>query len=469
MESVLLVLLSLALGLVAGVSVTIVGVMAARRGRQTRDAHHPTVPTEVADVVEAIDSFAVILDSSLNIIYTNSVAQDSELIGEELLRNGALQRVAASVLDSGETVRVELRDEFASADRPGREDGVYPPGNSPEISGHNLWLQGTPLGPRFVFIVVEDRGEAWRLESVRRDFIANVSHELKTPVSAVALLVEAIQEAADDPEAVIRFAKRLGAESDRLVNLVSNIIQLSAAQQLVPSALSGFVEVRELLKSAVEEHQNVIEQRNITLVTAASKNIFVAGDEKALVTALSNLVGNAIKYSDDGSRVGVGVTVVDSMVEIAITDQGVGIPAEDADRIFERFYRVDPARSRQTGGTGLGLSIVKNTVQGHGGLVRVWSRPGAGSTFTIVLPLRDPLGSTEEDATAVKREEAQGTVGLQAGSVWELPRPQKSAPQKKKKKAGTKQEDKAAKKAAKSSKKKKAQAKHATHIANPKK
>ncbi len=411
MDTVWLVLLSLCLGLIVGIGFTLIGMLAAKRGRDNKEASRATVSTEVADVLEAIESFAVILDSSLNIIYANGVAQQSDLVGEGLLRHGALQEVAASVLSSGETVTLELRDEVASADRSNHE---HPPidHHLTDAAVENLWVQGTRLGSRFVFIVVEDRGEAWRLEAIRRDFIANVSHELKTPVSAVSLLAEAIQEAADDPKMVAHFAGRLFAESSRLANLTSDIIQLSAAQQGTPARYEFPVSLQSILDAVVAEHHNLAERRGIGLILATVDSVTVQGNQEALTVAFSNIVSNAINYSSDGSHVGIGVSSEENMVEISIADQGVGIPAEDVERIFERFYRVDTARSRSTGGTGLGLSIVKNIIQGHGGSVRVWSRPGAGSTFTVTLPL---YRSVPEDDAVESASQPQHSSSGQSG------------------------------------------------------
>ncbi|MFC4222985.1 sensor histidine kinase [Lysinibacter cavernae] len=453
MESVWLVLLALSLGLLVGVGFTLIGLLAARRGRESREAQSPTVSAEVADVLEAVESFAVILDSSLNVIYANDAAQQSPLVGEGLLRHGALQAVAGDVLATGESVTIELRDEFASADRQGeRQLGEAPEFDADGLdhTGENLWVRGARLGSRFVFIVVEDRGDAWRLDAMRRDFIANVSHELKTPVSAVSLLAEALQEAADDPEMVSRFASRLSTESARLANLTSDIIRLSAAQESNPAIANTPLSVNDLLARVLDEHRTLAEQRTMTVVVARADGLRVFGDAEALGVAFSNLVSNAINYSPDGSHIGIGVTVVEdpegapASIEIAVTDQGRGIPPEDLDRIFERFYRVDPARSRDTGGTGLGLSIVKNTVQGHGGRVRVWSRPGDGSTFTVTLPLHEDSAdhvapAKPVTAVAPAPRQAKTPKSSRAGNIAKAEKPAKPGKAKKPPKASKRQ------------------------------
>jgi two-component system sensor histidine kinase SenX3 len=233
---------------------------------------------------------------------------------------------------------------------------------------------------------VDDRTEARRVEEIRRDFTANVSHELKTPIGALHLLAEAVQDAADEPEAVRHFAARMLQESQRLSTLVQEIIDLSRLQ--VADALHPPVPVGvdEVVADAVDRCRLVAQAKGIDVIIGGDTGSTVYGDHNLLVTAVRNLVDNAISYSGDGTRVGVGVRRESELVEISVTDQGIGIVAEDQKRVFERFYRVDPARSRATGGTGLGLSIVKHVAANHGGEVTVWSMPGQGSTFTLRLP-----------------------------------------------------------------------------------
>jgi two-component system sensor histidine kinase SenX3 len=221
---------------------------------------------------------------------------------------------------------------------------------------------------------------------VRRDFIANISHELKTPIGAVSLLAEALQAAAKEPEQVKRFAKRLTKESERLGRITQEIIELSRLQAADALSKPAIVEIDHVVASAIDRNRVAAEARHVTMASGGDAGIEVFGDENLLIVALQNLISNAILYSPKGSRVGIGVTAIEGIVEIAVTDQGIGIAADELDRVFERFYRIDPARSRHTGGTGLGLSIVKHVVQNHGGDVRVWSQPGYGSTFTILLP-----------------------------------------------------------------------------------
>lgn len=237
-----------------------------------------------------------------------------------------------------------------------------------------------------VLVLAEDRTEARRIEAIRRDFTVNVSHELKTPVGAIALLAETMQDAADDPEAVRHFAGRMQKESMRLGALVHEIIELSRLQ--VAGALQevGLISVDDVVTEAADRARVVAQAKEVTLTVGTSTGLSVYGDHALLVTAVRNLLDNAVAYSEGGTRVGIGVSCSDGLVEIAVVDQGIGISAAEQSRVFERFYRVDPARSRDTGGTGLGLSIVKHVAADHGGDVSIWSEPGRGSTFTLRIP-----------------------------------------------------------------------------------
>jgi two-component system sensor histidine kinase SenX3 len=266
----------------------------------------------------------------------------------------------------------------------------------------HLVARAAPMGVRHVLLLAEDRSDAVRLEAVRRDFVANVSHELKTPIGAVGLLAEALQTAADDPEQVRRFAERLSTEAMRLGLITREIIDFSRLQAVDPLHEPTRVGVDAVLATAIDQNQVLAEARGVELVLAKRTRLEVLGDEGLLTTAVHNLVANAVQYSPAHSRVGVGARARNGAVEIAVTDQGVGIAPEDVERVFERFYRGDPARSRQTGGTGLGLSIVKHVAQNHGGDVSVWSRLGHGSTFTIRLP-----EAPANDTVPTKRREKE--------------------------------------------------------------
>lgn len=262
-----------------------------------------------------------------------------------------------------------------------------------------LAVHVTPLSDRITFVSAEDRADSRRAQESARDFMANATHELKTPVGAITLLAEAAEQAADDPESATRFARKIQAEASRLAQLVNQIILLSRLQGDVPSDV-GEVDVDEVVTYVLEHSRRLAEQRQITLTTGGVTGLSVTGDRGQVVTAVTNLVHNAITYSDPKARVVVTTRAEHrphaDLVAIAVSDNGIGIAEEDRLRIFERFYRVDYARSRATGGTGLGLSIVAEIAQGHGGDVTVWSKPGSGSTFTLTLPAGPSRANEEE-------------------------------------------------------------------------
>jgi len=231
---------------------------------------------------------------------------------------------------------------------------------------------------------------------VRREFVVNVSHELKTPVGGLALLAEAVLEAKDDPEAVARFAHRMQVESTRLTRLVQEIVDLSRLQIAGTLKEPELVDVGVAAADAIEQSRLVAESRDVEIMSSLAPGVQVFGDADLLATAVRNLIVNAISYSEPSTRVAVSVRSSEHFVEISVADQGQGIPESEQGRIFERFYRVDAARSRATGGTGLGLAIVKHICANHGGEVTVWSEPGHGSTFTMRLPAA-PLSRPGED------------------------------------------------------------------------
>ncbi|WP_240470949.1 sensor histidine kinase [Schaalia suimastitidis] len=257
----------------------------------------------------------------------------------------------------------------------------------------------SPLPGHRVIILAEDLTQERRNEATRRDFTANVSHELKTPVGAIRLLAETISKDPADAAAVQHFAPRLMKESERLSNLVQDIIDLSRLE--APDSLSEpeLVDIDEVVTAAADALSVTAQSAGITVVTPTdASGAKVWGNANKLATAVRNLLDNAVRYSDSGSRVSIGVSIDEALVRIAVVDAGIGIGEEEQQRIFERFYRVDPARSRATGGTGLGLSIVKHVASDHGGTVTLWSKPGRGSTFTLVLPQADEGGpDTWED------------------------------------------------------------------------
>lgn len=246
----------------------------------------------------------------------------------------------------------------------------------------NLLVKVTPLGNEgFILVLADDVSEVDRIDAVRRDFVANISHELKTPIGALSILSEAVLQASDDPAMVKHFATKMGETANRLTELVQQIISLSRLQDADPLTDAAVVDIAWAIKSAVDQSQTNADARGIIVSLDAEIEANVFGDREQLVMALHNLIENAINYSPEKTKVIISVRVIGKLVEIVVKDQGIGIAERDQERIFERFYRVDPARSRETGGTGLGLSIVKHVVANHGGDISVWSQVGEGSTF----------------------------------------------------------------------------------------
>ena len=370
MESTWLVLVSLALGLAVGAGFVTLLHMAERHGRRAADVVNPAVPDGIDQVLDALESAGVVLDPSNNVIKSSPGALSMGLVWNQHLIHPELLELVGRVRRSGDAIS---------------EDLVLSRGPFGDASMH-FRDRLDRLGARYVLLLAEDRTEAFRLDEVRRDFVANISHELKTPIASVGLLAEALDQAADEPEQVRRFANRLTTESGRLARLTQEIIELSRLQAQDALAQPQLLDVDAIVAAAVDQSRVVADADQIAIILGKESGAEVYGDEQLLIVAVQNLVANAVHYSPEGSRVGVGVRRHEGVVEITVTDQGVGIPEVDLDRVFERFFRVDQARSRHTGGTGLGLSIVKHVVQNHGGDIRVWSQPGSGSTFTIRLP-----------------------------------------------------------------------------------
>jgi two-component system sensor histidine kinase SenX3 len=370
MDSAWLVPVALAFGLLVGIGGTVTVFAAHRRGQRAVTIVNPGLPDGVDEVIDALESAGVVLDASNNVIKASTGALAFGLVWNQALVHEQLIALVDQVRRDGVAVSQEMnltRGPFGEAQL-------------------HLLVRVARLGSRFVLLLADDRTESYRLDDVRRDFVANVSHELKTPIGAVSLLAEALASAAAEPAEVKRFAKRLTQESERLANITAEIIELSRLQSGDPLTSAERISIDGVIAQAVDRNRVAAESHRISLVPSGKIRAEVFGDEQLLVTAVHNLVSNAVQYSPDGSRVGIGVSVENGIVEISVTDQGVGIPDDERDRVFERFFRVDTARSRNTGGSGLGLSIVKHVVQNHGGDVRVWSQQGRGSTFTIRLP-----------------------------------------------------------------------------------
>jgi len=330
--------------------------------------------TDLISVLSAASAGGALVDERGNLVSVNELARRMGIVSQNNFTLPALERVCAEAGRSGEVQRITIEIP---------RTGLAGSGSSATLV---LEVRAIPLQAGRVMLLAEDRTAARQLDSVRRDFVANISHELKTPVGAIALLAETIGDASDDPQAVAEFAGRIRREANRLASLIQEVIELSRAEAAAALDHPRLVSVDALIADAVEQSATAAAARDITLAMAPETQANVRGDHDVLVTAVRNLVDNAVNYSPDGSHVAVGARARNGRVEIAVIDHGPGIDPALQPRIFERFFRIDPARSRQTGGSGLGLSIVKHVAAEHGGDVQVWSKPGHGSTFTLRLP-----------------------------------------------------------------------------------
>jgi two-component system, OmpR family, sensor histidine kinase SenX3 len=357
-------------GLVVG-ALAVLAFRARERERATSlERPDSELPPGVNAVLGVLRSAAVVLDAGDGILKATPAAYAFGLVRGHDLAHPELRTLVADVRRLG-----LVREEELELPR-------GPLGRA-KIFVH---ARVAPLGNDLVLVLVDDRTEARRVEDIRRDFVANVSHELKTPVGALRLLAEAASDAAEDPDAVRHFAARMEREAVRLTTLVQEIIDLSRLQVADALHAPEQVSVDDVVAEAVDRVSLAAQRKRIEVGVGGDHGAAVYGDHNLLVTAVRNLVDNAIAYSPDATRVQVSVRRQGGLVELSVSDQGLGIAADEIDRIFERFYRVDQARSRATGGTGLGLSIVKHVAANHGGEVTVWSVEGEGSTFTLRLP-----------------------------------------------------------------------------------
>ncbi len=370
MPSPHIALIALALGLLIGVGVTLLMVWAYRARSRFADEVSTQIPQGVTDVLAGMDDAACVLDASGLVVAVSQAATGFGITTGAVLENSELRALVRRVRAAGGSVSETLRI----------TRGVT-------LDPRLVSARASVISPQLSLLIIRDVTERERLDQMRTDFVANTSHELKTPVGAVSLLAEAIDSAADDPDQVRIFASRISAEASRLGQLTGRIMTLSRLQAAESLAEVGAVAIDEVVAASIEGHAVQADSAGVELTRGGDRGVWVRGDGQILIEAVGNLIANAIAYSPKGSRVGVGVKADGDVVEIAVTDQGIGISEADRERVFERFYRADEARSRRTGGTGLGLSIVKHATQRHGGEVRLWSRPGRGSTFTIRLPI----------------------------------------------------------------------------------
>ncbi|MGI9162118.1 MAG: sensor histidine kinase [Mycobacterium sp.] len=381
---------------VAAVVAIVLGAVAIIGGRRRQDAPASGSSTglTVAEMLQQTVALApggvVVVDDLRDVLVSNDRAVELGLVRNHLL-DGRVWKAAQHTLAGGEDVEVDFSV-------PG---GVAEGRAALSVRAHVRLL--SPANPRCAVIYLDDQSEQARMEASRRDFVANVSHELKTPVAAMGVLAEALLESADDPGTVHRFGQKLLTESQRLAGMVGELIELSRLQgaERLPDLVS--VGVDSVVHEAISRYKVAADRAQITITTDAPSGLLVLGDEGLLVTAVANLISNAIAYSPDGSTVSISRVLRDDMVEIAVTDRGIGIAPADQARVFERFFRVDKARSRATGGTGLGLAIVKHVAANHNGSIRLWSQPGTGSTFTLSVPVCAPDDAVEHQ----EAEEAQ--------------------------------------------------------------
>jgi two-component system sensor histidine kinase SenX3 len=367
-------------GVVALAAAAYFGWFLGKRKPQLIESEPDSFPDLIAEVLELMGSVGIVLDGSNRVVGTNSWAESFGLVARGLLVHAEtvdlVKRArSGSDIESFEGVlRVGLAQEKIS------------------VAAKAKLVEGD-----YVVLVLEDRTSDIRLDKTRRDFIENISHELKTPIGAIALLSEAIQEAGDDQAAVAKFAASLNKESSRLTFLVQDIIKLSRLQSEEVLASAEIVNLNDVTAEAIDRNEQLAASRKIRLVSEQAPKLEVFGNKEMLITAVKNLVENAISYSDQGTSVGIGCGAKESIAEITVTDSGAGISPENQQRIFERFYRADPSRSRDTGGTGLGLSIVKHVAKIHRGEIKLFSQVGVGSTFTLRIPLAtaaDPATGT---------------------------------------------------------------------------
>jgi two-component system sensor histidine kinase SenX3 len=357
------------LGFGAGAAL-LLGYLLVNRLRTSANQQEASINAAELAVLNAMLDAWVILDEHQNVLTSSIEAQELDLATGNKLTHANVTNFVAAALKNTQS-----------------PEGILEiPRSALGTASLALLANLSPISNNRYLLILRDVSDVTRVELVRRDFVANVSHELKTPVGALSLLSEAAAEAAGDPAAVRRFALKMQAEAQRLTNLVNDLIDLSRLQSDDPLKKATIAPVARLVDAAVSDVKAVADAKEIELSVKIQPGLQVACVERQLITAIRNLIVNAVNYSSNQTKVAITAEEVDDLIEIRVTDQGIGIPETDQLRVFERFYRIDPARSRATGGTGLGLSIVKHIATGHGGDVNLHSIEGKGSTFTLRLP-----------------------------------------------------------------------------------
>ena len=360
--------LGIILGLVLGGLFTHRWV-SSRNNSESSSSSSSSSRNQIIKLIQSLPDIVIWVDGDNKIKYASEVALSLNIARDEKIQIDSLESLISMARKVDEPITKNIK-----AKRP------------LGIAKLNLETWAMRLERGEVLLWAQNNSIISRVETVRRDFVANISHELKTPVGALSLLAEAIEEAGKDSETIQKFAKRIGPETKRLTNVIRDIIDLSQVQSDDPLATASPVEVDRIINDAIDAVQLLADLHSVEIVQVKSPDVKIMGDEYQLVMAIRNLLTNAITFSPVNSRITVGAKLKDGVVELTVSDQGIGISLENQSRIFERFYRVDPARSRSTGGTGLGLAIVKHVCQNHGGEVSVWSVQGQGSTFTMKFP-----------------------------------------------------------------------------------
>ena len=378
------------LAFLLGVVVTALAVWAYNRIARWRDRNRERLTEDESRVntvsqllnlaVQGSPTGIAIMNRSGRVLMSNSRAHDMSIVHDRSI-NPEVWDTAQLAFDDLETHTIDL-------DLPRRATGS-------RIRNVSVVVKPLALTHNaYVIAYATDESENVRMESARRDFVANVSHELKTPVGGMSLLAEALLQDPSDEVMVEHFGEKLLKESHRMGDMIADLISLSKLQGAEALPEMSPVRIDDVIDEAMTRNQVTADNREITLTRSPATGIEVVGDQSLLTAAVSNLVSNAINYSPNGQPVSISQKVVrEDVVLVRVTDRGIGIAPEDQKRVFERFYRVDKARSRSTGGTGLGLAIVKHVVANHGGNIKLWSRPGTGSTFTIELPIYQPAST----------------------------------------------------------------------------
>jgi two-component system sensor histidine kinase SenX3 len=389
-------MLAIAVALLVGVGVGVaigVGWWTRRNTSSTvvieRTVDRDDIAGRLSEAVDHLEIGVVISSPSGSVVYRNAAARSTRGTHVGLVLDDQLSSIIA---ETRAGVRVRRVIELHGPPR--------------------SWLEVTadPMPDGGAVATIRDVSERARTDAMRTDFVTNISHELKTPVGAVAVLAEALMDE-DDPAVVQRLADHLVDESHRAVRTIDDLLKLSQIESTRPGDTA--VDLTAVVRTAIARGRAVDAGRGVEVAALDMPDeLWIRGDELQLVSAVGNLVENAVKYSAPGDSVQVRTRADDVAIEVMVADQGLGIPSRDLDRIFERFYRVDKARSRATGGTGLGLSIVRHVATNHGGDVLVSSQEGEGSTFVLRLPssLRLPNGAPDDSVVGADRGDTTGSA-----------------------------------------------------------